>query len=163
MLRNHGQVAKYRHKILGYNSRLDTLQAAVLRKKLSYLDRWNEQRRHAARLYDYSLKNLPITMMREYPKTKANYHIYAIRSSRRNALMQFLKTKHISCGIHYPSPIHLLKPFAFLGYRKGTFPHAENFARETLSLPMFPQLTKNEVHFVAQSLKQFFGQRSATD
>lgn len=156
MLRNHGQVTKYRHEILGYNSRLDTLQAIVLRKKLAYLDRWNEQRRKIARWYHDDLKHLPMVGMNEDPKTTANHHIYAIKTSRRDALLNFLKSKHIDCGIHYPKPIHLLKPFSFLEYRKGDFPNAEKFARETLSLPMFPGLTKNEVDYTANRMKQYF-------
>lgn len=162
ILRNHGQIAKYRHDILGYNSRLDTLQAAVLRKKLTHLDRWNAQRRSIAGWYDMGLKNLPVVTLSENADTKTNYHIYAIRTFRRNALLRFLKTKGIHCGIHYPTPIHMLKPFAFLGYRKGSFPQAESFARDTLSLPIFPQLKQSEVQTVIQSIKQFFRKRQGT-
>ncbi len=156
MLRNHGQVAKYRHEILGFNSRLDTIQATVLRQKLPYLDRWNRKRRAVAAWYDYFLKDLPVTIMKEDPKTKTNYHIYAIRSSGRDALLKFLQSKHISCGIHYPEPIHLLPPFAFLKHKRGDFPNAEKFSYSTLSLPMFPGLQKREVEHVAANIRIFF-------
>ena len=156
MLRNHGQKSKYHHTLLGYNSRLDTLQAAVLRVKLPFLDSWNGERCRIAAWYDRYLADTSVNIFKADPHTEPNYHIYAISTIKRNALMKVLHSKNISCGIHYPTPIHLLAPFAFLKFKKGEFPNAEKFSYSTLSLPMFPGLQKREVEYVAASIRTFF-------
>lgn len=156
ILRNIGQTKKYHHTLLGYNSRLDTLQAAILRVKLIYLDRWNAKRRSHAELYDKLLSEIHISGQKILNGHTSNHHLYVVRVKRRNALISFLKTKGIQCGIHYPIPLHLQKSLNFLGYKKGDFPIAEQSAREIISLPMFPELTRQEIHSVVAQIRTFY-------
>lgn len=157
ILRDVGQTQKYKHDFIGYNSRLDTLQAAILSVKLKYLDNWNKRRNEISLLYRKFLSNVPVVMPPEPPNGyKTNYHLFVIRTKRRDALMEFLKRSNIFCGIHYPIPVHLQKAMNFLGHKKGDFPISEKYAKEILSLPMHPYLTKDEVEFISGRIKMFF-------
>jgi dTDP-4-amino-4,6-dideoxygalactose transaminase len=155
MLRNYGQKEKYNHLILGYNSRLDTLQGAVLLEKLPYLDKWNESRRKSAEVYLKLLERQSLGIMKESKDKKGNYHIFGIRTNKRDKLKKFFDSSGIGCGIHYPSALHMLKALKFLGYNLGDFPNAEKFAQETLSLPMFPFLKEEEIEYTTDKIKKF--------
>lgn len=156
MLRDHGQRKKYLHELIGYNSRLDSINAAALRIKLSYLDKWNIKRRKIAALYDKLLSNLPIEIPLKDKQTLQNCHLYVIRTKMRDKLSGYLKEKNIFCGIHYPLPLHLQLALKDLGYKMGDFPNAEKFAKTCLSLPIFPQMTSKEVRFVTDQIHNFF-------
>ena len=149
MLRNYGQSKKYYHDFIGYNSRLDEIQAAVLRVKLRYLDEWNDKRREHAKLYNDLLENVSgIETPTEKEFVKHVYHLYVIRCKNRNELQNYLSSKGVSTGIHYPIPVHLQKAYKHLEYKEGDFPITEKYAKEILSLPMFPELTDEEIEVV---------------
>lgn len=157
MLANHGRTTKYEHEMEGVNSRLDTLQAAVLNIKLRHLDDWNARRRHWAALYTSLLSDMPqITSPTTGPSRNPVFHLYVIRTARRDELLAHLKAKGIAAGVHYPIPLHLQPAFAYLGHRVGDFPVAEQLANECLSLPLFPELTATEVRTVASTVRAFF-------
>jgi dTDP-4-amino-4,6-dideoxygalactose transaminase len=157
MLRDHGQATKYYHDIEGYNGRMDAIHAGLLHKKLVHLAKWNDQRRaHAAtykRLFSQSgnLVNAP----HEPSWSRAVHHLYVIRAEDREGMMAYLKTKGIGTGIHYPIPLHLQKAYADMKYRAGDFPVCEKAAAEILSLPMFPQLTREQQERVAEEVLKF--------
>jgi len=154
MLRDYGRISKYEHKILGFNSRLDTVQAAILRIKLKYLDRWNALRRNKARLYTDNLKDIEsITVPYEADYARHVYHIYAVRVKDRDRIVKKLTKKGISVLIHYPMPLHLQKVYKDLGYKKGDFPVAEKTAQEIISLPMYPHLKEKQIKYIARTLK----------
>lgn len=152
LLREYGQIKKYYHQTLGVNSRLDTIQAAILRVKLRYLDRWNKLRQKHAKLYTEILnKNLPfIKTPKEFPERRSVYHLYVIRVKKRDQLFNYLQNKGVQALIHYPIPLHLQEAYKFLGYKKGDFPIAEKVASEILSLPMFPEL---KLDFIRKEIK----------
>jgi dTDP-4-amino-4,6-dideoxygalactose transaminase len=141
MLRDWGGEKKYQHVVKGYNMRLEGLQGAVLRVKLRHLDRWTEARRAAAARYETMLAGAGVPTPYAAPNIRHVYHIYATRTSDREALQANLQSRGIQTGIHYPTPVHLLPAYADLGYKAGAFPHSERAANEVLSLPMFPELT----------------------
>jgi len=155
LLRVHGSAKKYEHKELGYNSRLDEMQAAVLRVKLPHLEAWNARRREIARIYDAELAGLVETPFVE-PGCEHTYHQYTIIAERRDELAAFLKEQGIGTAIHYPLPLHLQPSFAYLGYKPGDFPVAESMAKRVLSLPVFPELSDEEVYEVASAIKRFY-------
>jgi dTDP-4-amino-4,6-dideoxygalactose transaminase len=140
LLRNCGSRIKYHHCEIGLNSRLDTLQAAVLRVKLPHLDAWNEARRRAAAYYDRALASLP-EVARTRHVSGSVHHLYVIRLGGRDAVLQRLNAQGIGAGIHYPFALHELEAYTFLGYRPGDFPVAEDWAQRCLSLPLYPELT----------------------
>ena len=157
MLRNYGQSKKYYHDFIGYNSRLDELQAAVLRVKLKYLDKWNDLRRAHAKIYNELLEHVSgteIPIEKDYAKHV--YHLYVIRCKERDKLQQYLNSKGISTGIHYPIPVHLQEAYKHLEYNKGSFPITEKYASEILSLPMFPELRNEELEYVCNIVKEFY-------
>ena len=148
MLRNYGQSKRYYHDFIGYNSRLDEIQAAVLRVKLKYLDEWNDKRRKHAKLYNELLENvsgIEIEIPIEKDYTKHVYHLYVIRTKNRNMLQKRLETYGIRTGIHYPVPVHLQKAYSGLSYMIGDLPVTEKYANAILSLPMFPGLKREEI------------------
>ena len=157
MLRDHGQSKKYYHDLEGYNGRLDSLQAGMLRIKLRYLSRWNEQRRSSARIYDQLLAPLSDSVARplESSSSKSVYHLYVVRTSLRDELQKHLTDAGIGTGIHYPIPIHLQVAYASRGWKRGDFPNTEAAADEILSLPMFAGLTTEQQKHVAESISQF--------
>lgn len=156
MLRNYGQKEKYNHLLLGWNSRLDNLQAAILRIKLKHLSNWNKKRLENAKLYNKLLMDLPIITPKIFTGYNHIFHIYTIRSKNRERLAKYLSRKGISTNMHYPIPIHLQAACKNLGYKKGDFPIAEKLAREILSLPMFPELKTNEIVYICTQIKNFF-------
>lgn len=155
MFRNYGQKEKYCHVSLTYNRRLDTVQAAILRVKLKYLDRWNEARRRHAALYNELLKDTDLIIPFEAEYATHVYHLFVIRVNDRDHLQTYLQSRGIATGIHYPIPIHLQDVYSSLGYKRGAFPVTEQFAGEILSLAMFPELTEEQVKTVASTIKQY--------
>jgi dTDP-4-amino-4,6-dideoxygalactose transaminase len=152
-LRDHGQAKKYHHTLIGWNGRMDGIQAAALSVKLKSLAAWNEQRRHHAHAYDELLADAGGMILPKTATGRAHvYHIYAIRTPQRDDLMRQLSQQGISCGIHYPIPVHLQNAYAKLGMRRGTFPVAELCANEFVSLPMYPELTPAQVEAVAKAV-----------
>lgn len=162
ILRNCGRISKYDHEVMGYNKRLDSLQAAFLQIKLKKLNGWNKQRQKTAQQYDRALKGLPIRHFEYDSKRPSIYHLYVIQTPQRDALRDYLHSKKIDTGIHYPIPLPHLKSFANLGYQQGQFPVAEKMSREVLSLPIFPGMTSKEVDYIAACVHDFFkGSRSS--
>jgi dTDP-4-amino-4,6-dideoxygalactose transaminase/acetyltransferase-like isoleucine patch superfamily enzyme len=156
MLRDHGQVNKYYHNVEGYNGRLDAIQAGLLHVKLPYLEEWNSKRRERAADYNRLLAdNEAVSLPYEPPWSRAVYHLYVIRTSDREGIMDHLKEVGIGTGIHYPIPLHLQKAYAALNYRKGAFPVAERAAAEIISLPMFPHLSNKQQAKVAKEIQVF--------
>ncbi|MCX5845246.1 MAG: DegT/DnrJ/EryC1/StrS family aminotransferase [Deltaproteobacteria bacterium] len=153
IFRDHGQAKKYYHSMIGWNARMDGIQGAVLSVKLKYLPKWNEARRKHAQEYDKLLSPLHgIIKPHVADYAKHVYHIYAVRIKERDRLMTSLSEKGISCGIHYPVPIHLQDAYRFLGLGQGSFPVAEKCASEFVSLPMYPELTSDQVTYVVNTL-----------
>jgi dTDP-4-amino-4,6-dideoxygalactose transaminase len=154
--RNYGSPRKYQHEEVGLNSRLDPLHAAVLNVKLGHLDRWNQLRRaHAAR-YRELLADVPgLALPREQPWGGHVYHVFVTRHPRRDALMEHLRKHGVGTVIHYPVPNHLAPAYQHLGKGPGSFPEAERCAKEVLSLPMFPQLTDDDLQHVAKAVRGF--------
>lgn len=158
-LRNDGAKKKYEHKMLGYKSRLDTLQAAILSVKLKYLDRFVEQRRKAAKLYNKKLSGIkhiktPIEMDYAYHV----YHVYAILCKERNKLQKYLESKSISTVVHYPKPIHLQEPYLKMGFKEEDFPLAESFSKRVLALPIFPEIKDEEISYICDTINKFYNQ-----
>ncbi len=157
MFRDHGQIKKYEHSVEGYNSRLDEIQAAILRVKLKRLDEWNKLRRKNVSIYNDlfgDVKEVVTPLEAEYAKHV--YYLYVIRTHRRNELQEYLKSKGVGTGLHYPVPLHLQKAYEYLGYKEGDFPVAEECTKQILSLPMFPELTREEIEKVVSEIKTFF-------
>lgn len=156
MLRTHGWKKKYHSEEVGYNSRLDALQAAILQAKLPHVDSWNEKRRAIAQRYSEQLTRLGITTPVECDWGKHVYHLYIIRSDRRDELQAFLKQKGIASEVYYPLPPHLSTPCRKLGYHEGDFPHAERASRETVALPLYPELTQKQRDEVIRRISEFY-------
>jgi len=152
MLRDWGAEKKYHHVLKGYNYRLEGIQGAVLRVKLRHLEAWTEGRRRAAAHYDRLLGAAGIVIPEPKPYQRHVYHVYAIRTTQRQAWQEALNARGIQTGIHYPFPVHLLPAYSDLGYKSGDFPHAERAAAEVLSLPMFPELTTEQCETVARAV-----------
>jgi dTDP-4-amino-4,6-dideoxygalactose transaminase len=153
LLRNYGQRAKYDHAIAGISSRLDTVQAAILRVKLPHLDDWNAARRRHAAAYTERLSARVRTPV-EAAGVEHIYHLYVIETERRDAVQQQLRAREISTGIHYPIPVHLQEACANLGYRAGDFPVTERAAARMLSLPMYPELTTMQIDYVTEAIAE---------
>jgi len=154
MLRDWGQEKKYEHVMKGFNARLEGVQGAALRVKLRHLEGWTEARRERAALYGRLLVDAPVSTPVEMPWARHVYHVYAIRTPKRDALQAALLERGIQTGIHYPQPVHLLKGYRDLGYAEGDFPVAEKTAAETLSLPMYPELPLESVEDVAAAVDE---------
>ena len=155
LLRCYGEKRKYHHTLKGGNSRLDELQAAILRVKLRYLDRWNEERRKRARFYTERLAPLGVVCPFEKEAARHVYHLYVIRTEKRDALEAFLKQRGIETLIHYPIPIHRQKIYRELGYRKEDLPLTEQYSRKILSLPIFPEIKESEIEEVVSGIQGF--------
>jgi dTDP-4-amino-4,6-dideoxygalactose transaminase len=159
-LRHYGQETKYRHTVLGTNSRLDTLQAAILNVKLPRLTGWNQARRQHAEQYRQLLSGIgDIRFPKVIDGVTPVYHLFVIETKARDALMAFLTKRGIQTGIHYPTPIHLQPAFAYLKHLRGCFPTTERLAKRILSLPMFPELSAEQIEHVASSVQEFFATR----
>jgi dTDP-4-amino-4,6-dideoxygalactose transaminase len=157
ILRDHGQNPRYFYEIVGGNFRLDSIQAAVLAVKLKYLDKWNEKRRQNAALYNDIFTGPPV----KKPKIDSNnisvYHQYTVTVPKRDSLQKFLTENGIGSGVFYPKPLHLQNCFAGLGYKKGDFPVAERLCEQVLSLPVYPELTAEQIRYVADTVLKFYG------
>lgn len=156
MLRNYGEREKYHHVLQGYNHRLDTLQAAVLRVKLGHLDAWKAARRRCAQLYDELLAQSPAVTPVEADYAEHVYHLYVIRVQHRDGLRTCLHEKGIQAGIHYPVPIHLQPAYRNLGHARKSYPVTEQYAEEVLSLPMYAELSGEQIDYVAEIILRFF-------
>jgi dTDP-4-amino-4,6-dideoxygalactose transaminase len=155
ILRDHGQVRKYHHTMIGWNCRMDGIQAAALRVKLRYLEKGNQLRRSHAAHYDQALSDMEeIVTPAHSADVRHVYHVYAIRVQERDEIMRLLGEKGIGCGVHYPIPVHLQEAYRSLGYAQGDFPIAERCAAEFISLPMFPELTSAQLEIVVQGVKE---------
>ncbi|WP_027726388.1 DegT/DnrJ/EryC1/StrS family aminotransferase [Tuberibacillus calidus] len=159
VLRAHGSKPKYYHHVLGYNSRLDEMQAAILNVKLEHLNKWNEMRRKNAAYYTELLNKelgdrviTPVEVENRYHV----YHQYTIRVKDRDQLQQFLKDNGVATMIYYPKPLHLQPVFSDLGYKEGDLPESEKACKEALSLPMFPELSKEQQEYIVSKIKEFY-------
>jgi len=155
MLRNYGQEEKYHHLTQGFNRRLDTLQAAVLRVKLKYLEKWNAARRWQAELYHRLLAGTALVLPSEAVGAQSVWHLYVIRTEHRDKLKEYLASRGIAAGIHYPVPIHLQPAYKNLGYKRGSFPVTEQYAQRILSLPMYAELTPELIEYVSKTILTF--------
>ncbi|CUT00788.1 DegT/DnrJ/EryC1/StrS family aminotransferase [Candidatus Chrysopegis kryptomonas] len=165
MIRDHGSVKKYTHVLLGHNYRMEAIQGAVLMVKLKYLEKWTQERRRVASKYKELLSDLEaIKLPQEMPYAKHVYHLFVIqvnsradkRQEIRDKLQAFLNKNGIGTGLHYPIPLHLQPCFKELGYRKGDFPVAEQLSESGLSLPIYPELTDEQIEYVAEKIREFF-------
>lgn len=157
MFANHGALQKHQHQIEGINSRLDTIQAAVLNVKLPHLHKWNQQRLKNALLYNQLLADISeIKIPKIRPEAKHIFHLYVIRAQRRNELITYLSNKGIQTQIHYPTILPLLPAYNYLNHKAEDFPVAASYQDSILSLPMFPELTEEQINFVAQAIKAFY-------
>ena len=157
MLSDHGRTDKYTHTEIGFGYRMDSMQAAILRAKLPYLEGWNETRRaHAAR-YRELLGGLDLTLPYEPPHVRAVYHLFGVRVAERDQVAERLKAQGISTGVHYPIPLHVQPAYAHLGYHAGDLPVSEEVARQELSLPMYPELTEAQLQTISTALREIVG------
>ncbi len=156
LLRNIGQKVKYYHEVKGFNNRLDTIQAAVLKVKLPHLDGWNTERRRAAATYADLLAGLPFVTPVTADYAEHIFHLYIVRVHNREALMEHLKQRGVATGLHYPIPIHLQPAYQELGYKAGDFPITEAYAETILSLPIFPELDDDKVAYIVEAIRDFF-------
>jgi len=158
MLRDHGQAKKYHHALVGWNARMDGIQGAALRVKLKYLNKGNESRRAHARAYSQNLAEIAeLVLPTEAEYARHVYHLYVVRLQNRDRILQEMAQRGIACGIHYPIPVHLQEAYRFLGHKKGSFPVAERCADEFLSLPLYPELTAEQIGIVARELRYLLG------
>ncbi len=160
-LRDHGRSdrveGKYEHSLIGLNYRLDSLKAAVLRVKLRHLDGWIAQRRNNASLYNELLADIPeVETPKELSGNKHVYYVYTIRAKERDRLAAFLEGEGIATQIYYPIPLHLQEAYSFLGHRKGDFPVAEMHAEKVLSLPIYPELSEEQIEYICDKIKEFY-------
>ena len=157
MLRNYGSSKKYYHDTIGYNSRLDTIQAAVLSVKLKYLAEWNKRRFACAKIYNERLKGIGDLVLPDLGDPGNHvFHLYVIRTSNRDALLKYLNDKGVQCGIHYPVPIYSLGAYSFLNYKCENFPITEKFSKQIISLPIYPELSKDQIDEVVSVVKDFY-------
>lgn len=159
MLRQHGSKKKYYNELIGFNSRLDEIQAAILLVKLKYIDDWNKRRSEIAQRYNQGLKlDGLITPAKTNNCERGHiYHLYVLQHERRDELIKYLSQKGIATGIYYPVPLHLTKALQFLGYKEGDFKVAEEVCRKSFAIPMFPELTEEEIEFIISSINEFGG------
>lgn len=155
LLRDWGAAERYRHELAGFNYRMEALQAAILRVKLSQLDSWNSARERHAALYDRELADSPLTLPSVGIDCRHAYHLYAIRATERDKLQRWLQKRGICSGIHYPCPVHLQPAYSHLGYRRGAFPVAERAAEEELSLPIDPLRSAAEIEQICEAIGEF--------
>jgi dTDP-4-amino-4,6-dideoxygalactose transaminase len=157
LLRDHGSIRKYDHRVVGFADRIDTLQAAVLTVKLATLAEGNERRRALAAAFNEQLAGVgDLVVPPETPNRRSVYHLYVVRTPQRDALLAHLNERGIGAGIHYPLPLHLQPAYEFLGHKRGEFPQAEAWAAECLSLPIYPELTEVQLDRIVAEVKAFF-------
>jgi dTDP-4-amino-4,6-dideoxygalactose transaminase len=164
-LRNHGSKQRYYHEEVGWNSRLDAVQAAVLRVKMKYIDEWNARRRELGANYDRLFTQAGLAgkssagpLQLPFIATQGHhiFHQYVVRARRRDDLRRHLTERGVGTEIYYPSPLHLQKSYTFLGYAEGDFPESERASREVLALPIFPELTAEEQAAVVEAIAEFY-------
>jgi len=153
-LRDHGSKTKYEHEVFGFGERIDSLQAAILGAKLPHLKEWTEARRRHARAYNELLAGADVVTPYEAPNVRHVYHLYVIRVRRRDAMLAHLKSQGIDAGIHYPLPIHRQPAYLKQGYGEVSLPITEQVADEIISLPMYPELTREQIEYVAHAVKE---------
>ena len=159
MIIDHGQKERYHHEFEGWNYKMDGFQASILNVKLNYLDDWNEDRRQNAYYYNELLNGLEkIITPKEMAYAKHVYHLYVVRVPNRENFQSFLNDNSVGTSIHYPMPLHLQKAYKHLGYKEGDFPISEKCAREIVSLPMFPELTRQEIEYACTIIRKWAGQ-----
>ena len=160
MIRDHGSSKKYHHDVLGWNSRLDGIQAVVLDVKMNYIDEWNQKRRDAGKMYSEKLAEVKeLKLPTTHPDADHVYHLYVVQTENedhRDKLMEHLQAKEIGVGIHYPIPPHLQKGYQHLGYTQGDFPESEKHAKRIISLPIFPEITEEQIDYVVAEIKNYF-------
>ncbi|HEV2883660.1 MAG TPA: DegT/DnrJ/EryC1/StrS family aminotransferase [Pyrinomonadaceae bacterium] len=160
-LRDQGQSEKYYHERVGYNYRMESLQGAILGVKLKHLDDWTTARRRHAEVYLHELADTGLRLLKGIPGSQSAHHVFPVFTEQRDSLRQHLQESGVGTGIHYPIPVHLQSGYRHLGYQEGDFPHTEQAARETLSLPMYPELPDEAVLRVVEAVKQFSRQSAA--
>ena len=158
MFRVHGASKKYHYDYIGYNSRLDAMQAAVLRVKLKYINNAIENRGRVAKLYTEGLKNVEGVKVQGIKAANQHnvYYVFNIFAENRDGLAEFLKSKGVATSIYYPKPLHLQKCFEYLGYKEGQFPVTEKMCKQILALPIYPELTNEEVQYICECIKEFY-------
>ncbi len=156
MLADHGRIDKYEHKIEGHNYRLDTMHAAIIKVMLHHLDEWVMARRRKAELYNELLKGLKLVTPAERSYNKHSYYMYVIKTEKRNELIEYLKNKGVSTGIHYSIPLHLQPAYSYMGHTESHFPVSEKCSKSILSLPFYPEMTDEEMYYVAENIKSFY-------
>jgi len=156
LYRMYGEKRRYESVLVGENSRLDEIQAAILLTKLKCLEGWNNKRRDIANIYKKSFSDLPIVLTKVQNLTEPVYHLFTLRINNRNLFMEFLKNKGISSAIHYPVPIHLTKAFSNLGYKKGDFPVCEDSSKKIVSIPLYPEMDKKQINTVVETIRKYF-------
>jgi len=155
-LREHGSTRRYYHDEVGFNYRMEGIQGAVLGVKLKHLDKWTRERRRIAHRYHELLADTPLQLPVEAKYAESAYHLYVVRHPQRDELKKHLEANKIGCALHYPLPLHLQKCYANLGYKGGDFPVAEKAARECLSLPIYPELTEDQIQRVVEVIRDYF-------
>ena len=159
MYSKHGSLVKHQHKIEGINSRMDSIQAAILSAKLPHINEWTEKRIENAKIYNQLLKDVPdLILPKVRPENKHTFHLYVIRTKKRDELLEYLKNHGIECAIHYPTALPFLECYKQYGFQPQDFPVAYNYQKEILSLPMFPELTESMINYVSEKIKSFFRQ-----
>jgi dTDP-4-amino-4,6-dideoxygalactose transaminase len=161
MLRTHGWKKKYFPEVLGYNSRLDELQAAILRVKLRHIDEWNERRREVAELYRRNLEGTAVSPPIEAHDARHVYHLFMIEVDERDRVQQDLKEQGIPTALYYPQPLHLAEPLKQLGHRRGDFPVSERAVERTMAIPFYPEISEEQLKRVVRSVKQAVSERPA--
>lgn len=156
-LRDHGSTRRYFHDCVGYNYRMDGFQGAVLRVKLKHLDEWTAKRQQFAALYRKLLKNARAEFPQDDPRDESVYHLFVVYVENRDAVRTALETRGVQSAIHYPMPLHLQQAFAALGYKRGSFPHAEHACEHVIALPLFPEMKTEQVEYVATTLAEIVG------
>jgi dTDP-4-amino-4,6-dideoxygalactose transaminase len=154
-LRNHGSVVRYYHDEIGYNMRMDGIQGAVLDVKLKYIDQWNNRRKEIAELYQKGINNSKIKLQQQPDWADSIYHLFVVTTENRDELMKYLQANNIFPGLHYPVPCHLQKVYKHLGYKEGDFPNSEYLAAHCLSLPMFSELSNDEVQRIIDAVNAY--------
>ncbi len=154
-LRNHGSLVRYQHDEIGYNMRMGGIEGAVLSIKLPYLDTWNNRRREIAQMYQTGIVNAKIKMQYQPDFADSVYHLFVVTTERRDELMKYLQGHQIFPGQHYPIPCHLQKAYQHLGYKKGDLPHSEYLSEHCLSLPMYAELTNEEVEYIIDKVNLY--------
>ena len=155
LLRNYGQRIKNQHDLLGYNCRLDTLQACVLLTKMKYIEDWTEQRRQVAEWYREELSETNLILPVERDEVRHVYHLYVARYPQRDELIKHLAERNISCGVHYPNPLFTAQPFRESATFPLDLPICSQFANEIMSLPMYPEMTRNQVSEIGEAIRAF--------